>query len=145
MNSPEQQSIITPLQYCYRHPEVKSGAFCIGCGKPICPTCIILYHNLIYCPVCYAVVEVTNTAIAEQNAKKNKWFYSVPFVLLMLFVVIGPFAFPLLWKSPRFNRTSKLILTIIVTILTIFLLWLTYKIILIYYAQYRDIMKTVYP
>ncbi|MFB3895825.1 MAG: hypothetical protein ACE14V_05930 [bacterium] len=144
MNNPESKPINIPPQHCYRHPEAKSGGFCIGCGKPICPTCIVLYRNLFYCPTCYAVVEVTNTAIAEQEAKKSKWYYSVPFVLLMLFVVVGPFAFPLLWKSPRFNRTSKIILTIGVSILTIFLLWLTYMIIHAYWNQYRDIMKMVF-
>jgi hypothetical protein len=145
MNNREQQSAIIPSQKCYRHPEIKSGGICIGCGKPICPTCIILYRNMLYCPTCYAVVEVTNTAIAEQDAKKYKWYYSVPFVLLMLFVAAGPLAFPLLWKSPRFGFTSKIVLTIVVTLLTIVLLWVSYKLILIFMGQYRDMMKTILP
>jgi hypothetical protein len=145
MNYPEQQSAMIPPQNCYRHPKIKSGGICIGCGKPICPTCIILYRNLFYCPTCYTVVEVTNAAVAEQDAKKKKWFYSVPFVLLMLFAVAGPLAFPLLWRSPKFGLASKIVLTIAVTILTIFLLWLTYKIILIFLSRYRGLMNTMYP
>ena len=30
----------------------------------------------------------------------------------MLFVVIGPFGLPLLWKSPLFSRTMKIVLTV---------------------------------
>lgn len=145
MNTQKNISLTTQPQYCYRHPEIKSGAICIGCGKSICPTCIILYRNLIYCATCYAVVEVTNTAIAEQDAKKKKWYYSVPFVLLMLFAVAGPLAFPLLWKSPKFSFTSKIILTIAVTLLTIVLLWVLYKMFLIFMGQYRELMKTISP
>ena len=40
-----------------------------------------------------------------------QWYYSVWFVLLMLFAIAGPFGLPFLWKSPRFHRVSKVVLT----------------------------------
>ena len=49
--------------------------------------------------------------MAETRA--SKWYHSVWFVLLMLFAVLGPFGLPLLWKSPRFNQTAKVVLTVV--------------------------------
>lgn len=42
---------------------------------------------------------------------ETKWYHSRAWVVLMLFAVLGPFGLPLLWKSPRFSRLWKRILT----------------------------------
>ena len=39
----------------------------------------------------------------------------------MLFVVLGPFGLPLLWKSPSFSLRSKIALTVAVAAYTILL------------------------
>ena len=51
------------------------------------------------------------------------WYYRVPFVLLLLFVVLGPFALPMLWKSPRFHRSTKWILTVLTLVFTVWIVW----------------------
>jgi len=38
---------------------------------------------------------------------------TVPYVIFML-LMVGPFAIPLLWQSPRFSRTAKIFWTILV-------------------------------
>ena len=43
-----------------------------------------------------------------------KWYYRPAGVLLLLFVVLGPFGLPYLWKSPRFSRGMKVALTVLV-------------------------------
>ena len=54
--------------------------------------------------------------------KKAKWYYSVWFVLLMLTpFLMGPFALPLLWKSPHFPRWAKIILTVLEIFVTYWL------------------------
>ena len=40
-----------------------------------------------------------------------KWYYRPVWVLLLLFVVLGPLGLPYLWKSPAFSRSSKVVLT----------------------------------
>ena len=55
------------------------------------------------------------------QASASKWYYSVWFVLLMLFAVLGPFGLPLLWKSPRFNQTAKVVLTVVDIVYTCWL------------------------
>ena len=51
-----------------------------------------------------------------------KWYLSPPGVLVLLFVVLGPFALPLLYKSPKFNKVQKIVLTIVVSIYTSYLI-----------------------
>jgi hypothetical protein len=56
---------------------------------------------------------------------KSKWYLNPIVVLLLLFFVLGPVGLPLLYKSPHFGRTSRIILTIIVAIYTIYLIYET--------------------
>ena len=60
--------------------------------------------------------------MSEPTSDKPRWYYSIWFVLLMLFCVLGPLALPLLWKSPRFPRWTKWALTVL---MIVFLVWLT--------------------
>ena len=53
---------------------------------------------------------------------QGRWYHNVWFVVLMLFVVMGPLAFPLLWKSPRFSLAAKIALTAAVSALTAWIL-----------------------
>jgi len=53
---------------------------------------------------------------------ESRWFYSVWSVLLALFVFLGPFGLPLLWKSPRFSRGAKILLTALTTVYTLVLI-----------------------
>ena len=46
------------------------------------------------------------------------WYYSKTFVWILL-LSIGPFGFPWLLKSPKFTRTSKWIIAILILILTL--------------------------
>lgn len=49
---------------------------------------------------------------------ETKWYHGRWMVLLMLFFVLGPIGLPLLWKSPRFSRRWKQILTALTLIYT---------------------------
>ena len=40
-------------------------------------------------------------------------------VLLMLFVLMGPLALPMLWKSPHFAQPTKVVLTVLVGLIMI--------------------------
>lgn len=54
-------------------------------------------------------------------------FVENPWVVLgMLFFVLGPLALPMLWRSRRFNRIWKLVLTILVIVVTVVGLWLAW-------------------
>ena len=42
-----------------------------------------------------------------------------PWYVIWMLLVVGPFAFPLLWQSRRFSQRTKLILTIVVIIVAL--------------------------
>ena len=54
--------------------------------------------------------------------EKVKWYLRPIGVVLLLFFVLGPFALPLLYKSPKFSKTLKIVLTIVVMIYTSYLI-----------------------
>jgi len=42
----------------------------------------------------------------------SRWYHRPFWVVVLLFVVVGPFGLPLLWKSPSFSRGAKIVLTV---------------------------------
>ena len=59
---------------------------------------------------------------------KVKWYLRPFSVVLLLFLVLGPFGLPLLYKSPKFSRTLKVILTIVVIVYTSYLIFASLEI-----------------
>jgi hypothetical protein len=59
---------------------------------------------------------------------KVKWYLRPMSVVLLLFFVLGPFGLPLLYKSPKFSKTIKIILTIAVMIYTSYLIFASLEI-----------------
>lgn len=80
------------------------------------------------------MVEQPQTDPPPRNAK---WFYDRWFVLAMLFLLLGPAALPLLWKSPKFSTPWKIILTVVVLILTLALIAACYATIMYALAQFQ--------
>ena len=60
--------------------------------------------------------------------EKVKWYLRPIGIVLLLFFVLGPFALPLLYKSPKFSKTLKIVLTIVVMIYTSYLIIATVEI-----------------
>lgn len=48
---------------------------------------------------------------------EKKWYLSTS-ILVMGLLFIGPFALPLLWINPRYNRTTKIIISIVVIVIS---------------------------
>ena len=66
--------------------------------------------------------------MTAHNAPKPEWYLSPLVVILLLFLVLGPFGLPLLFKSPRFGKTWKIVLTTAVVVYTVYLIFVTVKI-----------------
>jgi hypothetical protein len=49
---------------------------------------------------------------------KARWYHNLWFVLVMLFVVLGPFGLPLVWKNPTLSRGMKVALTVLTLVYT---------------------------
>ncbi|HTL46719.1 MAG TPA: hypothetical protein VL688_01515 [Verrucomicrobiae bacterium] len=57
------------------------------------------------------------------------WYYRRWIVILLLFVVLGPLALPLLYKSPCFSKKAKVILTVLMVLTMVYLAKATYTIV----------------
>ena len=64
----------------------------------------------------------------HKEGEKVKWYLRPVSVLLLLFFVLGPFGLPLLYRSPKFSKTLKIVLTVVVIIYTSYLIFATVEI-----------------
>jgi hypothetical protein len=75
---------------------------------------------------------------------KVKWYLRPIGVVLLLFFVLGPFGLPLLYKSPEFSKTLKIILTIAVILYTSYLIFASVEIARELYSrmgELQDLLK----
>ena len=75
---------------------------------------------------------------------KIKWYLRPINVVLLLFFVLGPFGLPLLYRSPKFSKTLKIILTVFVMIYTSYLIFASLEIARELYkrlGEFEDILK----
>ncbi len=76
------------------------------------------------------------------NDSPKKWYYKLWFIIAML-IAVGPFAFPLLWKSPEFNKLTKWILTILFLGLTAAALWLSVETVKFAVKRFEELRATL--
>ena len=77
------------------------------------------------CPRCRGGIDAQDRYCRHcgRQMASSGWYYGRAFVLSMLFLVVGPLALPLLWRSPRFGIKSKVIITVVDVVYTMFLLY----------------------
>ena len=65
---------------------------------------------------------------AQEPLKEKRWYLKW-WSIFVLFVTIGPFGLPFLWKSKDFNLFWKWFWTIAILVLTAAITWTTWKLI----------------
>ncbi|MCK5706173.1 MAG: hypothetical protein KAI43_00875 [Candidatus Aureabacteria bacterium] len=81
------------------------------------------------------------------DAYKSPWYLKKGFIFVNLFFVLGPLAFPLLWKSREFTKKEKYIYTLIVVTLTVLVIAAGSYITVTLYKHYQylnDVMNELY-
>ena len=76
--------------------------------------------------------------------ERIKWYLKPIVVILLLFFVLGPFGLPLLYKSPKFAKKLKIILTVIVIIYTTYFIVVSVEIgkkLYIQLGEYQGMLK----
>ncbi len=64
----------------------------------------------------------------RKEDEKVKWYLRPISIILLLFFVLGPFGLPLLYRSPKFSKTSKIILTVAIFSYTLYLIFVMLEI-----------------
>jgi len=53
----------------------------------------------------------------KEKSQETKWYFKT-YWILVAFLSVGPLALPLVWFNPRFNKKTKIILTIVTILLS---------------------------
>jgi hypothetical protein len=69
-----------------------------------------------------------------------EWYYDPVFVLLSIFLLLGVFGLPLLWRSPRFTQWQKTLFTALTLAYTAFVLGLAYYLFIAILAPYLNLL-----
>jgi len=78
-----------------------------------------------------------------EDEGKIKWYLRPISVVLLLFFVLGPLGLPLLFKSPKFSKTLKVILTIVVVLYTCYLIFASLEIGRQFYLRMEELQNAI--
>jgi len=79
----------------------------------------------------------------RKEDEKIKWYLRPISVILLLFFVLGPLGLPLLYRSPKFSKTLKIILTVAIIFYTLYLIFVMLEIGKELYKMMEELQSTL--
>lgn len=57
----------------------------------------------------------------------SAWYYHPVWILLLAFLVLGPFALPLVWRSSKMNPVMKIVMALVILAYSYYICYATYR------------------
>ena len=104
-----------------RSPSLEARVACRACGR-------VIDEGDVFCRHC-----------GKRQASSEAWFYQPFWILVLAFLVLGPFVLPLAWLSPKMTYGAKVGLTVIVLVYTGLLLYFTFALVVFTLHQFSEL------
>lgn len=96
----------------------------------------------IRCSSCRTIIEAGDEYCrhcGRRQVRSGAWYYEPGVIAVLALTVLGPFALPLVWKSPRISRNGKWAWTIVLTLLTAVLLWCLWFVSSMFLSRWQEL------
>jgi hypothetical protein len=101
--------------------EARSDKRCAGCWK-------LIDAGDSFCKFC-----------GRRQVRKDAWFYHPVWILVLALFVLGPFALPLVWLSPKSSPAVKIALTLIIVVYSALTFYYSYVLFVTLYRHFSEI------
>jgi len=78
--------------------------------------------------------------VVRQQRERHSWV-DTRWGIWLLLACLGPLAFPWLWRSRRFSPAGKVLITLLVSVLTVLIVWALYVAILMLVRSLRELFQ----
>ncbi len=72
--------------------------------------------------------------------EKVRWYFKLPTVVIAI-LLLGPFAIPLVWKNPAIGQKLKIWISILIIVLTVWLIYASVSVMQLLLKEITDIQK----